>query len=205
MAIIDHELSAKVAQMLEQFKVVARTRKCLSASQKRLAVKNLLHEKFEDPLVDDLFEGYKMSLILDEAVRQLQHVITTAAKSPRSPSIKSEDLRDVKEESIESDVEGIEAIQTTVSPAESSSAAAEAALCTRPNAMVGSATHAQEARQRDITLAAIFQARCASVRAHLALLDHLRMENKEKQEEAARLASFLDKMPEFENNLRRPC
>ncbi|PQK17200.1 hypothetical protein BB8028_0007g03960 [Beauveria bassiana] len=117
MAIIDHELSAKVAQMLEQFKVVARTRKCLSTSQKRLAVKNLLHEKFEDPLVDGLFEGYKMSLILDEAVRQLQHGITTAAKSPRSPSIKSEDLRDVKEESIESDVEGIEAVQTTVSPA----------------------------------------------------------------------------------------
>ncbi|KAF1729775.1 hypothetical protein CRV24_010317 [Beauveria bassiana] len=183
MAIIDHELSAKVAQMLEQFKVVARTRKCLSTSQKRLAVKNLLHEKFEDPL----------------------HGITTAAKSPRSPSIKSEDLRDVKEESIESDVEGIEAIQTTVLPAESSSAAAEVALCTRPNAMAGSATHAQEARQRDITLAAILQARCAWVRAHLALLDHLDMEKKEKQEEAARLASFLDKMPEFENNLRRPC
>ncbi|KAM3484461.1 hypothetical protein MY8738_002150 [Beauveria namnaoensis] len=205
MAIIDHELSAKVAQMLEQFKVVARTRKCLTASQKRLAVKNLLHEKFEDPLVDDLFEGYKMSLILDEAVRQLQHGITTAAKSPRSPSIKSEDSRDVKEESIESDVERIEAIQTTVSPAESSSSAAEVVLCTRPNAMAGSATHAQEARQRDITLAAISQARCAWVRAHLALLDHLDMEKKEKQEEAARLAGFLDKMPEFENNLRRPC
>ncbi|EJP68131.1 uncharacterized protein BBA_03027 [Beauveria bassiana ARSEF 2860] len=172
MAIIDHELSAKVAQMLEQFKVVARTRKCLSTN---------------------------------EAVRQLQHGITTAAKSPRSPSIKSEDLRDVKEESIESDVEGIEAIQTTVSPAESSSAAAEVALCTRPNAMAGSATHAQEARQRDITLAAILQARCAWVRAHLALLDHLDMEKKEKQEEAARLVGFLDKMPEFENNLRRPC
>ncbi|KGQ03223.1 hypothetical protein BBAD15_g11545 [Beauveria bassiana D1-5] len=205
MAIIDHELSAKVAQMLEQFKVVARTRKCLSTSQKRLAVKNLLHEKFEDPLVDGVFEGYKMSLILDEAVRQLQHGITTAAKSPRSPSIKSEDLRDVKEESIESDVEGIEAVQTTYSDhkhkAESSSSAAEVALCTRPNAMAGSATHAQEARQRDITLAAILQARCAWVRAHLALLDHLDMEKKEKQEEAARLAGFLDKMPEFENNL----
>ncbi|KAM3553558.1 hypothetical protein MY1884_006607, partial [Beauveria asiatica] len=117
MAIIDDELSARVAQMLERFKIVVKTKKCRSAHQKRLAVKNLLHKNFEDSLVDDLFENYKMSLILDEAVRQLQHGITTTTKSRRSPRIKSEHSRDVQEESIEnSDIQDIKAIPTKASP-----------------------------------------------------------------------------------------
>ncbi|KAM3557351.1 hypothetical protein ARSEF4850_005119 [Beauveria asiatica] len=58
-----------------------------------------------------------MSLILDEAVRQLQHGITTTTKSRRSPRIKSEHSRDVQEESIEnSDIQDIKAIPTKASP-----------------------------------------------------------------------------------------
>ncbi|KAK8143031.1 hypothetical protein G3M48_007831 [Beauveria asiatica] len=117
MAIIDGELSARVAQILERFKIVIKTKKCRSAHQKRLTVKNLLQKNFEDSLVDDLFENYKMSLILDEAVRQLQHGITTTTKSRRSPRIKFKHSRDVQEESIKnSDVQDIKAIPTKASP-----------------------------------------------------------------------------------------
>ncbi|OAA52820.1 hypothetical protein BBO_00661 [Beauveria brongniartii RCEF 3172] len=121
MAVIDHELSARVAEMLEQFKVVAKTK------------------------IDGLFEDYKITSILDEAVRQLQRGITTTKKSRRSPSIKLEDLRDVKEEPMEnSGMQGIEATQTKASPtAGLSFTAAAVVLSPGPNAVADSATHAQ--------------------------------------------------------------
>ncbi|KAM3434883.1 hypothetical protein MY4824_005213 [Beauveria thailandica] len=144
MAIIDDELSARVAQILERFKIV-KTKKCRSAHQKRLAVKNLLHKNFKDSLVDDLFENYKMPLILDEAVRQLQHGITTTTKSRRSPRIKFEHSRDVQEESIKnSDVQDIKAIPTKASPtAEASFTAAAFVFSPEPNAVADSETQAQ--------------------------------------------------------------